>query len=210
MSDTAFWVEREYDHTNASDGVSRYGAYVRERLDWFRDAECWEDDGSASFAAVAWRIATGPVMTPGYVRCHPKVIRAQVERSDWDGSLLASVDLIAPWPHVLRCSRDWRDGKWWRDWPTETLISHEVYFSPTSEELAKNPYLLTCANLRFSVVSADLPHLPARVTLTEANSPPATREDLQVLVETAQRSVDVLVAELSRAVTPVIGTLDRS
>ncbi len=78
MSPTAFWVDRGYDRDSASDGGSRYGAYVRERLGWFTDAGCWEwDDSAPRFAAVVWRIATGPVMVPGYVRMHPKTTCAE-------------------------------------------------------------------------------------------------------------------------------------
>jgi hypothetical protein len=208
MNRTAFWVDRDYDRDSASDGESRYGAYVRKRLDWFQDAECWDwESGPVRFAAVAWRIATGPVMAPGYVRCHPKILRAEAERSDWDGSLLASVDVITPWPHALDRSHEWRARKWWRDWPTETLIGHEAYYWPSGEDLAKDPYLLASASLRFAVSSEQLPHPPARAAFAELNPPPVTLQDLQVLMETAQRSVEALVTELNRVVTPVIHTL---
>jgi hypothetical protein len=28
-SATAFWIDHEYDQANSSDGISRYGAYIR-------------------------------------------------------------------------------------------------------------------------------------------------------------------------------------
>lgn len=211
MSLNAFWADRGYDREAASDGVSRYADYVGSRLYWFRDAGCWEQDDSAPrFAAEAWRIATGPVMVPGYVRCHPKVLNAEVERSEWDGSLLASVDLIAPWPQALQRSREWRDGKWWRDWPSETLGGDESYRWPSGQDLAASPYLLASASLRFAVPAGQLPRPPARPAFTELHGPQPTRDDLRVLAETAQRSVEVLAAELNRVIIPVLAALDLS
>ncbi|MCP9954691.1 hypothetical protein [Actinomadura madurae] len=104
-SDTSaapFRIDAEYDREYASDGVSRYGAYVRDRLN-SSFAECWDGTWGepssrlAAFAAAAWRTATGPVMAPGYVRYHSRVLGARVERSQWDGSLIAAVSLVAPW-----------------------------------------------------------------------------------------------------------------
>ena len=211
MSPTAFWVDRGYDRDSASDGGSRYGAYVRERLGWFTDAGCWEwDDSAPRFAAVVWRIATGPVMVPGYVRMHPKILKADVERSEWDGSLLACVDLITPWPHTLERSREWRDGKWWRDWPAETLGGYEAYQWPSGQDLANNPYLLASASLRFTVPPGQLPRPPARPAFTELAPTLPTCDDLRALADTAQQSVDVLVAELNRVIAPVLATPERS
>ncbi len=38
VSDDAFWADDEYDREHASDGVSRYGAYVHQAATTF--AEC--------------------------------------------------------------------------------------------------------------------------------------------------------------------------
>src|SRR6266498_6098900 len=66
----AFWVDRDYDRENASDGLSRYGAYLRDA-----SFEPWTDhDQAVEWAVFAWRRATGPVMSPGYVRYHPRVV----------------------------------------------------------------------------------------------------------------------------------------
>ena len=95
---TAFWVERDYDREQASDGISRYGAYLRDAT-----FEPWTDDDQAvEWAVFAWRRATGPVMSPGYVRYHPRVLAARLERSGWDGSLVAGVDLVSCWPEQLK------------------------------------------------------------------------------------------------------------
>src|SRR6266536_4238926 len=124
--------------------------------------------------------------------------------------LLACADLITTWPHALERSREWRDGKWWRDWPAETLIGHDAYYWPSGEDLARDPYLLASASLRFTVPAGQLPRPPARPAFTELNPPLPTRDDLRALADTAQQSVDVLVGELSRVIAPVLATLERS
>ncbi len=69
---TAFWADRDYDREFASDGISRYGAYLRDA-----SFEPWTDDDQAvEWAVFAWERATGPVMSPGYVRCHSRVLPA--------------------------------------------------------------------------------------------------------------------------------------
>jgi hypothetical protein len=212
VTNAAFWIDREYDRDQASDGVSRYGHYLRSRLGWFRDTGCWEESGHAaeSFAVVAWRIATSPVMAPGYARRHPAVLGTQVERSDWDGSLLASVEVITPWPTALTRSRDWRRGKWWREWPSEPVFGSDQmsYYEPSGEDLAKDPYLLASACLRFTLTSGDLPVPPAGESFS--GDAPLARSDCARLTGTAQRAVEVLAAELNSVVVPVLGILRRS
>ena len=120
----AFWIDYDYDRENASDGVSRYGAYVRQSSMF---ADSWDgtwDDAQvrqARFAEAAWATATTPVMSPGFVRRHPRVISAVVQFNTWDATLAGSVQLVTPWPHALASSRDWQRDVWWQDWPTETL-----------------------------------------------------------------------------------------
>ena len=108
---TAFWVDRDYDRAHASDGISRYGAYLRDAT-----FEPWTDhDQAVEWAVFAWRRATGPVMSPGYVRYHPRVLAARLERSGWDGSLVAGVSLVSSWPEQLKTplasgAEAWRPG----------------------------------------------------------------------------------------------------
>ena len=70
------WIDPDYDRSQASDGQSRYGAYVRDHARLF---DPWQDapDGVTSdpveFAVAAFRVATGPIMWPGFVRWHPRV-----------------------------------------------------------------------------------------------------------------------------------------
>src|SRR5260370_27485119 len=69
VSSEVFRIDREHDRLAATDGVSRYGHYVRDRIPG-GFAECWdgtfETRLAERFAALAWRTATGPVMSPPY------------------------------------------------------------------------------------------------------------------------------------------------
>ncbi|MCI0687960.1 MAG: hypothetical protein L0Y54_12080, partial [Sporichthyaceae bacterium] len=82
--DHAFWIDHDYDRAHASDGRTRYGAYLRQHTADLTEA--W-DGGPARFAALAWWIANSPVMWPGYVQAHPRVRGARLHHNDWDGSL---------------------------------------------------------------------------------------------------------------------------
>ena len=185
-----FWIDSEYDRANASDGQSRYGAYIRQA-----SFDPWTDDcRHIELAIFAWQQATGPVMAPGYVREHPRVIRAQLDRSDWDGSLLATVDLVTSQPKHLRWMRSDDDRGLWRDWPHEGRSGQERYREPDSDELASSPYLLTTASLRFTVPSGGLPQ------------PHEDGAD----IETCQQSVAVLVRELNLIVRPVLARIEEN
>jgi hypothetical protein len=180
-----FWIDREYDREYASDGVSRYGAYVRQAT-----FTPWTDDDQAvELAVFAWDQATGPVMAPGYLRRHRRILLARPARSDWDGSLLACVDLVISQPRPLSYLRSDDDRGVWRDWPVQGAIAgSERFYEPDSDELARDPYLLTSASLRFTVPCGDLPHPSAYPQLTYA----------------FEVAVTVVVQELNRIVSPVL------
>jgi hypothetical protein len=193
LAPTAFWVDRDDDRESASDGISRYGAYLRDAA-----FEPWTDhDQAVEWAVFAWRRATGPVMSPGYVRCHPRVLAAaRLERSGWDGSLVAGVDLVSSWPEQVEAALatglrlGGRDA-YWRDWPTGYRGGETIsYYEPSEADVAAWPYLLATLSLRFTVPSAALP------------KPPATSA---ALLRAGQQAVEVVVAELNRIVGPVLG-----
>jgi hypothetical protein len=188
---TAFWVDGDYDREFASDGMSRFGAYLRDAA-----FEPWtDDDRTAEWAVFAWQRATGPVMSPGYVRYHPRVLAARLERSGWDGSLVAGVDLVSSWPEQVTMALaggvrlGGRDA-YWRDWPAEYRGGETVsYCEPSEADVAARPYALATLSLQFTVPSAALPE------------PPATPA---ALLGAGQRAVTVVVAELNRIVGPVL------
>jgi len=188
---TAFWLDRDYDREHASDGTSRYGAYLRDAT-----LETWTDnDHAVEWAVFAWRRATGPVMSPGYVRYHPRVLAARLERSGWDGSLVAGVNLVSAWPEQLtkalvRAVRLGDKDAYWQDWPTEYRGGNTTcYYEPSEADIAARPYLLTTVSLQFTVSSAALPQPPAIST---------------ALLSAGEQAVAVVVAELNRIVGPVL------
>ena len=188
---TAFWIDRDYDREYASDGISRYGAYLRDVA-----FEPWTDhDQAMEWAVLAWRRATGPVMSPGYVRYHFRVLSTQLERSGWDGSLVAAVNLVSAWPEQLtralvRAVRLGDRDAYWQDWPTEyRSCDTTCYCEPSEADIAARPYLLTTVSLQFTVPSAALPE------------PPATSA---ALLSAGQQAVAVVMAELNRIVGPVL------
>jgi hypothetical protein len=113
MSAPLSWIDHEYDRAYASDGVSRYGAYLRQRADWFDD-----EHTPASFAATAWRVATGPVMSPGLVRMRPDLHGIDVGfGEDGEGILRATVHVPVPF-HTLPTLAG-RIGYQVADWQSE-------------------------------------------------------------------------------------------
>ena len=115
------WIDTEYDRAYASDGVSRFRAYLVSHAELF---EPWRDAGAdgitldpVDFAIAAFACATGPVMAPGYVRWHGRVFHHRAGRCDHDGHLLLVVTLATPAPRAVPWSwRGWErqfDGTWW-------------------------------------------------------------------------------------------------
>jgi hypothetical protein len=116
---TRFEVDDDHDQTHATDEVSRYGAYLRQDFDrWAEDAWGCVEDGRVDTSHNEWLIwtwnrATGPVMSPSYVDRPGHVRSAWLEVSDYDGKLLATLEVCAPLPVNL----GWR----WRSWDLDAL-----------------------------------------------------------------------------------------
>ena len=190
----AFWADRDYDREHASDGTSRYGAYLRDAI-----FEPWTDhDQAVEWAVFAWERATGPVMSPGYVRYHPRVLGARLERSGWNGGLAAGVTLVSAWPEQLtrvlaRAVRLGDREAYWQDWPAEYRGGDATcYYEPSEADIAARPYLLTTVSAQFTVRPAALP------------DPPAASADR---LEAGRQAVAVVLAELNRVVGPVLGAV---
>jgi len=200
MTAPAFWIDYAYDASHASDGVSRYGAYVRNATVLF--AECWDgtwDDAAtcaARFAAAAWQVATGPVMAPPYICMHPRVLSARAEVSTWDGSLSGNVELATGWPAPLAASPDWRGGQWWQTWPAAEFGGTGAYREPGEEELTRGPWLLASARLLFPLPARGLPDAPGG---------PA-----DALEGKARTAAEALVAAMNAVVAPALDALERA
>ncbi len=125
------WIDEEFDRDSASDRVSRYGAYLRSHAERFQPL--WDESRAAGgitldpveFAAAVFNVATGPVMSPGYVRWHGRVVGFAVGFGEdpEPGRLVCSVTLATSPPLRLPPGRwvGWhREGGWrWLDPPSD-------------------------------------------------------------------------------------------
>ncbi|MEU4804388.1 hypothetical protein [Actinosynnema sp. NPDC023587] len=179
---TAFRIDYAHDLDQASDGISRYGAYLA-RSDLFRE---WGSAGTptadpAEFADAAVRTALPPVMSPGYVRTDPRVVTVSTHWDDDVVRLSVAVTLVSTPPEpVARVSRSWttwrRDsGRW------------------TEPHDATGPVLLPTLTVRVPI-PADL--LPT----------PSYRDGVPRL-DSARHAVAVVVAECNRVASPVLAAL---
>ncbi len=154
-ADRVCWVDSDWDRTNASDRVSRYGAYLRSHTELF-DYSWGEAPGSITedpgeFAIAALQVATGPIMSPGYVRWHPRVLDYKLDRGldPEPGRLVCTVTLATSLPL-------WLGSPWW-SW-TERL--GDPWCDPDDTRHAA----LARLELRWPIPVATLPrpHRPAR------------------------------------------------
>lgn len=179
-------VDDDYDRANASDGRSRYGAYLAQHP---RDFTAWEPHplSAPEFAVAAWRIASSPVMSPGYVRIRPDLEAITVGFAEDDPHVVLTVkvpllhgDLAARLPYQ------------WRDWQ----LGHFRHDGSYQERIApgdQHPAVLATADVRIPVAEALLPvpkHLRGPGLLADA------REAVFTLAELVNEEAGPIVARL--------------
>jgi hypothetical protein len=180
------WIDCDYDRANASDDVSRYGAYLRDHTNLF---DPWGEalDGvtgdPVEFSVAAFRVATGPIMSPGYVRWHGRVCDYGASRSENDGRVLLTVTLATPAPVRLPWS--------WRGWERDF---HDRYLEPDDHR----PVGLARLELRWPVPTDQLP------------TPTPLRRPGVPNLRDATRAVAVLVEQVNATVGPVLADLEPS
>ncbi|MFF4617083.1 MULTISPECIES: hypothetical protein [Nonomuraea] len=177
----AFWIDQEFDR----DRDGRYAVHVRKNLEEFE----WGDIAPIRFACAAWRLATPPALTPGYVRWDRRVLDATCHRNTWDGSLYARVRVVSPLPEELTRSRAWWRDRGWLGWQ-ETFGQ---YVEPTQQDLARHPFLRASLLLEVPVPLDDLPP-----------EPEGPHDEVE---QRAHRAVVVLTRELNALVSPVLDQL---
>src|ERR1700731_4428895 len=142
---TAFWTDDEYDRDQVGDGISRFGDHVRRSR---AVQKCWDGTWKGSqlrrvrFAEAAWGTAGEPVMSPGYVCRHPRVVSGRVQFNSWDSTLMGLVDLVVPWPQSLSRTSTWQRGGIWMDWPVDTVTGATYYRTPNEDEMTRYRYLM--------------------------------------------------------------------
>lgn len=180
--DPVFSVDHD-DYAAASDGRSRYGAYLRLHRQLFEDVDGTFVNDPAEFAAAAWRVACRPIMSPGYVRWHPRVQSAKAQRDDVDN--LAVVAVVAlPLPSELsELTGSW--SGWTR------LPGAELWREPIGND---RRVALTTVTLRVPVLATTFPT--------------PRYQDGAADVETAKRAVRALCEVANAELAAIIETVD--
>ncbi|MEU4801216.1 hypothetical protein [Actinosynnema sp. NPDC023587] len=179
-----FRVDDHYDRDRASDGRSRFGAYLERHARSFReDGELTDDP--AEFAAAVFLTAVPPIMSPGYVSVDMRVTRMGRHWGE-DGRCALAFTLVSALPTVLE--RGMR--REWRTWETVSLGGVRDWVPPDDNG---RPVALPMLELRVPLPVGDLPS-------------PRYRDGVPELA-TAKRAVVVLVGELNRRLEPVLSGL---
>lgn len=173
---TLVYVDEVGDRAGASNGYSRYGAYIEARPTEFHEYEDPETPLSGEeFAAAAWRVATPPVLT-GYVLPRPDIQSIEAvwnENEDGDGSLAFKVS-VPLWFSDLASDR--RPRYPWQDWTTQyDYAARDDKYRRAWEPVLKpgRPAVLTVAHLLIPAADWDLPapqHTQGRGLVDEAQA----------------------------------------
>lgn len=182
-----------YDRRASDDGVSRYGHYLRERAGQF--VEGGEPVDADWFAVLAWKIASSPVMSPGYVEVRSDLGRVALRRAgDEPGLLVAEVEVPVDWPRGLRqrlgpageggLAGQWRSWDVERDWSS----GQQLRFPPGD---ARRPAVLLTACARVPIRTSELP----------------ARRRRELDTEDAKRTVRAVCARVNEAAGPAVAAL---
>lgn len=158
------------DRDRASDGVSRYGVYLRQYPRLFGDGDGAVTTDPGEFAAAAWQVATAPIMAPPYLGWTAERVQSVTFTGSEDGAaLIARVQVAVPRPAALaevRGFADWDRGDRW----------NRGYHTPADAALARRPAMLTSSLLLFEIGAGELyVPLDAPEALTVADAKASVR-----------------------------------
>ncbi|MFE2045941.1 hypothetical protein ACFXAZ_34480 [Streptomyces sp. NPDC059477] len=163
-------VNEDGDLDRASNGYSRYGAYITDRPAKFHEhGEPGTPLDAAEFAAAAWEVATPPILLD-YVNVRPG-LEAVTTTFTEDGELLLKVSV--PLRHdALHADR--RPRRPWQDWTSEyDYAGRDDTYRHAYEPDIKDgrPALLTVSHILIPTTGWDLPapqHTAGRALVEEA------------------------------------------
>ncbi|GAA4851310.1 hypothetical protein GCM10025787_38110 [Saccharopolyspora rosea] len=177
-----FATDERYDRDHASDYRSRYGAYLRQNVALFLDFYDEPTRDRLEFAAAAWRVAQSPVMSPGYVIRHPRIVETSAAW-DFEGRMGITVAVAAEVPRQLARSLY---GSW-RGWDRQYWAEPE-----------DNNFPVATALLRFRVpMSPDGLPVPSYSPAAVPNT------------DTAKAAVEVICGRLNSALAGVFSQFSR-
>jgi len=163
-------VDEDSDRERATNGYSRYGAYIADRPEKFHE---YEEPGTpltaAEFAAAAWEVATPPILV-GYVNRRPDLEKVTTAFTD-NGDLLLKVS-VPLWHGDLPADR--RPRHPWQDWTTEyDYATRDDKYRHVYEPEIKGdrPAVLTVSHILIPTADWDLPapqHTKGRALVEEA------------------------------------------
>jgi hypothetical protein len=184
-ADQVFTLHDVYDHAHASDGVSRYRAYLAQNARRFRYGGEKRTTDPTEFAAAAFVIASPPIMSPPYIGTHPRVLHATPH---WDDTRRCAMqlELAIPLTEPIANQLPPHFAGWMRD-PS----SGHFYVPEDNDEPS------ACARLAIRIpLPRDL--LPQ----------PAYTHDGVADVDTAKRAIRAICAHGNSIHTHLITTLD--
>ncbi len=185
MAENVFELQDAYDLEFASDRRSRFGAYLAQDSRRFRSWEGALTSSAVEFAAVAFGIATVPVMSPPYVSTHPRVVYAAA-RWDEDGHCGLVLELAAPMAATLAARLPPQVSGWGRDCESGRFFPPE-----DNDQLA----VYTRVTVRVPFPIGALPD-------------PVYTDTGTADVATTKRALRALVDHANSLLAPVIATLD--
>jgi hypothetical protein len=169
-----------YDRDRASDGISRFGAYLAMRLPPIVDNDPDVLSDPVRWASFAWATAAPPVMSPGYVDWNDPIEDVQV---GWDDRrLVAEIVVRTGCPANLTG---------WRSWERD-LQGNLV------EPWHGNRIALSRTTLRAVLKEAALP------------GPPTGLDDRMEVTRAAKVAVRAVVAAVQPVLEPVLLGLEKS
>ncbi|MFD7829190.1 hypothetical protein [Kitasatospora sp. NPDC059803] len=180
-------VDDDYDWRHASNGSSRFGAYLDQH------AHRLDDNGfpaaGAEFAALAWAIAVA-AMSPGYVRIRPDLLAVTANPAEDDPANLV-LRITVPLPHRALAHRPGPGP--WRDWETDCYDR-----GPWSPKVDPCPGLMNTLTLTADIL---LP-VPAEALITPTTTRPGTE-----LTRTAKLLVTMLAEHINDRGGPAVASL---
>ncbi|WP_439678593.1 hypothetical protein [Embleya sp. MST-111070] len=174
-------IDAEDDRVRTADGFG-YDAYLRKNLPEWDDAV----DDVGEFVAWAWRVATEPIMEPGYVRLRPDIAQIRIEVDYEEGGPIAVA--VLPIRHQALARRP-RAG----DWAVDVHDAGAGPYQSVGEPSRKSPVVVATATVVVPAGGWELPRLPRK-------------EDPGVYTR-AREAIDALVRGINTDLAPLVADL---
>lgn len=184
-ADEVFTLRDVYDFSHASDGQSRYRAYLAQNVRRFRFGGDKLTTEPTEFAAAAFVIASPPIMSPPYVGTHPRVMHATPQ---WDTNRRCAMqlNLAVPLAEQIADQLPAHFGVWGRGPSSGRYYAPEDNDEPTA-----------CARLAIRI--------PLPVDLLPR---PTYTHDGVADVDTAKRAIRAICTHANSILTHLIIKLD--